>query len=126
MQTNERLTSLIVKLNRLTALDEIKWSVAEPPRSVDRGTDDYIPLFFTTEFKGQRFALFQQRYQQYDGEHDNFYWTERLTLAILDSEDRMLWEYSGPSSSLYDLLATVRAKVANIDKLLDDLLNDSK
>jgi hypothetical protein len=124
MTPEDKVTSLIVKLNRLTSLGQIKWEVMDAPRTILRGTDDHIPLFMFTAYKGQRFGLYQHRYQSYDGDHDRFYWTERLVLAILDSEGRALWETPGHSSALFDLFETVRKKVSNIEGVLDDLLSD--
>lgn len=124
MTPEDKVTSLIVKLNRLTSLGQLTWEVEDAPRTILRGTDDHIPLFMATTYKGQRFGLYQHRYQSYDGDHDRFYWSERLVLAILDPEDRMLWETPGQSSALFDLFETARKKVSNIDGLLDDLLAD--
>lgn len=127
MTPEEKLTSLVVKLNKLTSLDQISWEVEDAPRTILRGTDDHIPLFMTSKYKGQRFGLYQHRYQSYDGEHERFYWSERVVLAILDSTDRVLWETSGQSSALFDLFETARNKVSNIDGLIDDLLaNDDE
>lgn len=124
MNPDDKVIALLVKLNKLTALNKLHWEVEDPPRSIARGTDDFIPLFLTSTYKGQRFALFQQRYQSYDGDRDRFYWTERLILAILDQDNRVLWETPHQSSALYDLFDTVRKKVSNIDDVIDSLVNN--
>lgn len=124
MHPEEKVTALIVKLNKLTSLGEIEWEVSDAPRAILRGTDDYIPLFMSTAYKGQRFGLFEHRYQAYDGEHERFYWTNRIVLAILDREDRALWETTSQTPALFDLFETARKKVSNIDGLLDELLDD--
>ena len=125
LEGEDKISALLVKLNRLTSIGEITWSVADAPRPLLRGTDDYIPFCMLTKYKGQLFGLFQQRYQSYDGERDRFYWSERLVLAILDDEGRALWEASQPYSALHDLFETARRKVANVDAIIDDLLSDS-
>lgn len=124
MTPEDKVTNLIVKLNRLTSLGQIKWKVMDAPRTILRGTDDHIPLFMFTAYKNQRFGLYQHRYQSYDGDHDRFYWSERVVLAILDTEGRVLWETPEYSPALFDLFETVRKKVANIEEVLDDLLAD--
>ena len=124
MTPEEKITSLIVKLNKLTALDQLTWEVEDAPRTILRGTDDHIPLYMTTKYKNQRFGLYQHRFQSYDGDRDRLYWSERLILAILDREDRVLWETPGQYSSLFDLFETARKKVSNIEILLDELLSD--
>lgn len=123
MNSDEKITNLIVKLNKLTSLDKIEWEVADAPRAILRG-DDHIPLFMTCSYKGQRFGLYEHRYQAYDGEHDHFYWTNRIVLAILDREGRALWETPTQTPALFDLFDTVRKKVSNIDGIIDGLLKD--
>lgn len=125
MLTNEKAVNLIVKLNKLTALGELEWHTADAPRTITRGTDDFIPLYITARYKGQRFGLYQHRHQLYDGERDKLYWTERIVLIIIDSFDRVLWEYTNNTSALHDLFENVRTKISNIDTIIDDLLSDS-
>lgn len=124
MHTEERVAALIVKLNKLTSLGEIEWAVRDTPQSISRGSDDYISLFMWAAYKGQKFGLFEHRYQAYEGEYDRFYWTKRIVLAILDDEGRAIWETTSQTPALFDLYETARRKVSNIDGLLDELLED--
>lgn len=124
---DDTTTRLVVTLNRLTSQDKIKWTQQRPAPIVLRGTDDTIPSYLATHYKGNRFALFQQRYQNYDGEHDRFYWSDRVVLAILDAfEQAIIWETSTPHAALYDLFETARHKVADIEGVLKDLLADGE
>lgn len=124
MNADDRITSLIVKLNKQTSLEQLEWEVHDAPRAILRGTDDYIPIFMSCTYKGKRFGLYEHRYQAYDGEHERFYWTNRIVLAILDREDRVLWETPSQIPALFDLFETVRKRVSNIDGILDELLDD--
>lgn len=126
MIPDDKITALIVKLNKLTSLGQLQWYVEDAPRSILRGTDDFVPLYMTALYKRQRFGLYQHRYQSYDVDHDRFYWSERLVLVLLDPERRVLWESPHASSALYDLFETVRKKVSAIDEILDDLLSDDE
>lgn len=124
MNSEKKITNLIIKLNKLTSLEQLEWEVQDAPRAILRGTDDYIPLFMVTSYKGQKFGLYEHRYQAYDGEHERFYWTNKIVLAILDKEERALWETPTQSPALFDLFETARKKVSNIDGILDNLLKD--
>lgn len=124
MNSDEKITNLVIKLNKLTSLGEIQWEVQDAPRAILRGTDDYIPMFMLTSYKGQRFGLYEHRYQAYDGEHERFYWTNKIVLAILDREGRSLWETPTETPALFDLFDTARKKVSNIDGILDELLGE--
>lgn len=124
MTADDKITSLVVKLNKLTSLKQLDWEVQEAPRAILRGTDDHIPIFMTCTYKGKHFGLYEHRYQEYDGEHSRYYWTNRIVLAILDREDRALWETPSQIPALFDLFETVRTRVSNVDDILNELLGD--
>jgi hypothetical protein len=120
MITDEKSLQLIVQLNRLTSIGEIRWSVQEPPYFLRAGTDSVFPLYMEAQYKGTRYALYQCRWRNYDGEHDTMYWTENVWLAVLDPEGRALWETTG-DAALWDLMSTARSRLVSIDSLLNDL-----
>lgn len=124
--SDEKITTLLVKLNKLTSLGKISWTVEPPPRSIIRGTDNHVPIYMSAIYKGRVFGLFLQRYQSFDGDHERLYWSEQVVLAILDGEQNLLWEYATNSSALYDLFETARRKVAGVDGIIDDLINDDE
>ena len=124
LESEDKITALFVKLNRLTSMGKLQWNVEDAPRSLSRGTDDFIPIFMRARYKDQRFALYLQRYQSYDGERDRFYWSEREVLAIIDFDDRVLWQTSRNYSALNDLFETAQRKVSNVDELINNLLED--
>lgn len=122
--SDEKITTLFVKLNKLTSLGKIYWTVRPPPRSILRGTDDHVPIYLSAQYKGKIFGLFLQRYQSFDGDREHLYWSEQLVLAILDDEDNLLWQHASNSSALYDLFEAARRKVAGVDGIIDDLIHD--
>ena len=124
LESEDKITTLLVKLNRLTSMEKLRWHVEDAPRSLSRGTDDYIPIFMMARYKGQKFGLYQQRFQSYDGDRDRFYWSEREVLALIDIDDRVLWETSRNYSALNDLFETAKRKVSNVDEMIDNLLED--
>ena len=141
MNPSDKSIALIIKLNVLTQQGKIFWRVSSPPSSLTKGTTAVFPLFLRTEYKGQNFALYQCR--SLEPEQLSFEeltrhsflpsfmrtapkknWEERIVLAILDNEGRVLWEDDSQQSALSDLLDTVRRKVSNIDAILDAVLAD--
>ena len=137
----DKTTKLIVTLNKNTSQGKILWRVSSPPSSLTKGTQAVFPIFFRTEYKGQNFALYQCR--SLEPERLSFEeltrgsfllsfmrptpkknWEERIVLAILDNEGRVLWEDDSQQSALSDLFDTVRRKVSNIDEILDAILSD--
>jgi hypothetical protein len=124
--SDERMTALLVKLNKLTSMGKLVWHRATPPAAIARGADQHISTFATATYRDTRFGIFQQRYQSYDGERDRFYWSERVVLAILDAQGNVLWELANNSPALADLFDKVRSKVAGVDKILDALLSEEE
>lgn len=126
MSYTDKATALLVKLNRLTSQGKLTWFLRDPPRLLVRGTDDVIPLFLQADYKGERFAIYQQRYQLFDGDNERHYWSERVVCVLMDSEDRVLYEIADRSSAIYDLFEAARRQVSNIDGILDGLLSESE
>ena len=114
---------LISRLNKLTSKSELEWVANEPPQSMTKFTDEHISLFFQTNYESKRLVVFQRNYQTYYDDFDQMYWTERVSLGILDDQDRLIWEYSDrdSSSALNDLFQTIRSKVAGVDDLFSSL-----
>lgn len=126
MEYRSKITKLITKLIRLTATDKIVWVLKNPPLSMTRGTDEVIPLFFEAKYKDKFVAIYQQRYQGFNIDTESSYWTEGIGFAVLDDENRVVWESTEDSIALVELMNTVREKAAGLDDLLDDLLDDDE
>lgn len=119
-----KTNKLATKLIRETNSGKLEWEMNDPPVEMTEGTDDFIPLFFKTKYKDKWIAIFENRYQGIDLDTESLYWTKRIVLAVLDSENRVLWESRERSPALNDLLDTVREKYSGIDDLLSDLIDE--
>lgn len=125
MPSDLNVVRLMSQLTKLTAKGELVWGVAHPPHSMTDGTNDVFPIYFQTEYKGQRIGITQRRYQVYDGDRDRFFWDEQILLLFLDNMDRVVWTNPSHSAALLTLWETVRDRVADIDGILKNLLSDS-
>ena len=121
MTNDDQSIQLLVALNKLTSLGTVSWTVNEPPRRLVAGTDVVIPLYLEAIHQGVKYALYQVRIRRYDGDRDQFYWDESVILAVLDGEDRVLFEVSRQYSALIDLFSTARSKLVSLDRLLKTL-----
>ncbi|GAA0429486.1 hypothetical protein ACFOY5_16885 [Massilia aurea] len=118
---DDKLEQAVFQIFQMTHMGNLAWSRRDAPRSIWGGTDLVISAYFETELKGQRLALFQERYRQYHGELDSERWTERTVLAMLDRYDQVQFEFP-QSSQVWDLLETVKYKTSNVDGFLQSLL----
>lgn len=118
----DKNTKLILVLNKNTKNKELRWEVRDTPSSFDEGTADIIPVIYTCNYKGKQLALYLRRYRYYYDEHE-FYWAEKKCLAIINTQNQILWETDEQGQPLNDLYSTVTEQASGIDDLLNDLLN---
>ncbi|MBF4425960.1 hypothetical protein [Vibrio anguillarum] len=122
MSVDEKAIKLITKLNRETSMGEVKWSVKTPPKALTTATESQVFVYFEAEYKGKTVAVFERKSKYFYDEHE-FYWSESQVFAVLDRQQRILLEFEKNSPALDDLMTTVREQVADLDGLLDDLLD---
>ncbi|MNF54657.1 hypothetical protein D3C76_774770 [compost metagenome] len=115
--SDPRISNMVTRLIEETVRGRVVWRIADVPETITLGTNDIFTLFVETNFRDTRFAMYEVRYKHYTDEYD-YYWNEKVILAILDSEDRVLWPISG-TPEIYELFADVRQKVAGVDQLLN-------
>lgn len=122
MSVNDKAIQLIVKLNRETAKGEVNWSAETPPKSLVIATEAEVFVYFSAKYKNKFVAVFERKSKYFYDEHA-FYWSEAQVFAVLDDQDRILMEFEENSPALNDLFSTVREQVADLDGLLNDLLD---
>ena len=122
MANDVRIANLIISLNRMTSENQISWNVLPPPNSIARGTDNLVTFYAQTSVSGKLFGIYEYRYKIFTTEYEHFFWSESVSLIMLDSFATDLWQNDGHTSLLYDLLATIRRRVSGIDSIIDDIL----
>lgn len=123
MGTESKAEQLITKLIRETTSGSVSWSIRSTPFGLDHGTEDIIPLYLETNYKGQRIGVYLRRYKSFVDEYD-FHWSEDIGFCLTDGEGRVVWEYEERSPTLVDLFSTAREQASGIGDLLDDLLGE--
>ncbi len=123
MSTESKTAQLITKLIRETSKGHVDWHVKDAPRALNYDTEQSVPLYIETEYKGKRLGVYDLRRKSFFDEHD-FYWSESIGFCIVDDEGRVVWEANEYSPALLDLFNTAREQASGIDDILDDLLGD--
>jgi hypothetical protein len=119
-----RLIKLLSELTKLTSQGKLNWHRTDTPDHYTAGTSHVFPDYYEARFKEQKIGIGLQRYSEYDGDRDRFFWNERLYFLLLNSMDEVIWHKEGFLPAMSVLFDTVRDKVANVDGLIDSLLND--
>jgi hypothetical protein len=122
MPSDQKLEKLILLLIRETTEGRIKWQAAFSPKTRVIGTDDIIADYFVAEFKEQGIAVFDRRSRGYDPDHDSLYWQSDPGFALLNEGD-ITWETEHPKPQLWNLLKVARESAADVDNIVDSLLN---
>jgi hypothetical protein len=121
MSSKSKTEQLVKKLFNETKSGNIKWDVCETPRSLNQDTEQSVPLFLKSEYKGKHIGVYDLRTKHFYDEHE-FYWSESIGLCIVDDRDRVVWEANEYFPALLDLFNTAREKAAGLDDILNDLI----
>jgi len=117
---SDNIIQLITQLNRYTLNGSISWRRDDAPYNIIHGSDSYIPLFFSVNFNGTKFGIYEEKYRYYT-DVDEFYWTSQIVLCILDDNNLEVWKYKERFSVLNDLFDNVRYKQSGIEDILSKL-----
>lgn len=118
---SSKTEQLVKKLLNETKSGDIDWEVCETPRSLDQDTEQSVPLFLKSEYKGKYIGVYDLRTKHFYDEHE-FYWSESIGLCIVDDRDRVVWEANEYFPALLDLFNIAREKAAGLDDILNDLI----
>ncbi|MEZ8409720.1 hypothetical protein AB4584_20555 [Vibrio splendidus] len=112
---------LLVKFQKLTSQGMLVWKLIEPPKSLVSATDDYIPNCYATDYENKKFIVFSRRYQDYSLDFDKLYFNERIEIAMIDFNERVLWEYTERTPALNDLFSIIKRQNSGIDEIFNNL-----
>lgn len=125
MSYKAKAVKLVAKLNRLTQEGTIEWDQGAPHPSVTRGTNDVVHLEYTTQYKDNKFRLYSSKLQSFSEEYERLYWDEAIILEICNEDGVAIWTCPHVNG-LWDLFQSVQFQAANIEHVLDDLLEEEE
>ncbi len=124
MIANDKITSLIVKLNKDTVNRTIKWFYVDDDKYKIKGTDDIVPLMYICAMKDKSIAMYERKSKHWLDDID-YTWNSDVYLAIMSHDGKIIWDTKNPPQALRDLFETVRRQSSGLDEILDELLNNS-
>lgn len=113
----------IIKLNRLTKEDTVKWNISKIEPSSISGTEELNGLVYTATVLGRNFRLYKYLYRYYYDE-DSYNWLEGYRLEFIDSNGNSEWAFPENDQTVEDLYDSVRFKTSKVDEFMDDFLDD--
>lgn len=111
---------LATKLLKETHLENIVWSIKEPPFNLENKTENFISIYLETTYKGKIIGLFEKRLKHYHDE-DIYDWVSEANLCIVEEKATRrisTWE-GGGSKATRDLLFYAKAKASGVLNLLE-------
>lgn len=121
MSTEDKMSKLIVQVLRSTYSESIQWSVSEPPISLTRATESFIPIFLTARYKKTELAVYEER-SKYWTDEENFSWSVNIHFGVFVG-NVVISDYAKYSPALSELFEAAKKSASGIDSLLDDLLD---
>ena len=122
--SDEKLIKAVSKLIRLTQEKKLKWEKMNPPSDLFEGTDSVVPYFYGVRHKENNLGLYEIRFKAVDPNTENIYWADDVVLSVFAEDWTRVWDFP-EKSAVYDLLRSIRYQIADVDGLIDSLLNDA-
>lgn len=125
METNKKYIAVVSRLNRLTQEGTITWKSSKVPEGLTAGTNNIVNLFYSAQYEEKNIGIYEERYEAYDSDHDETYWTTRLVLAFFSNEWTEEWIFP-PLSGILELLNSVKYQSSGVDDFFNKILQDEK
>ena len=113
---------VIVKLNRDTKEDKIKWEVTHNIPSSLAGTEKLIDNIYVAKVSTKKVRLYKYEYKHFY-EEETFFWLEAFRLEFIDFYEKAEWEFP-KDNAVEDLYDSVRYKTSNVEDFFKDYLAD--
>lgn len=113
---------VIVKLNRDTKEDKIKWEVTHTIPSSLAGTEKLIDNIYVAKVSTKKVRLYKYEYKHFY-EEEIFFWLEAFRLEFIDLYEKTEWEFPR-DNAVEDLYDSVRYKTSNVEDFFKDYLAD--
>lgn len=114
----DQTTKLLVKLNKITAENEITWEAIDAPRGLTDANEDVIHIMYWTDYKEKKLAIYLRKYKHFYDEFD-YHWSEGIVFSIVNENFKTLWDYYEQTQALRDLYESVAKQASGFDDLFD-------
>ena len=116
----QKISQFVLKLIKLTNNNEIEWgSMSFTDPETDNG-DIILDKIYITNIHEKKFQMYRCKYK-YWLDIDQFEWSQRVRLELLDSSGNVEYEFEY-DNSMDDLYGIVREKTSGISEIIDQVL----
>lgn len=113
---------VIIKINRDTKEDKIKWEVTHTTPTSLSGTEKLIDNVYVAKVSTKKVRLYKYEYKYFYDE-EAFLWLEGYRFEFIDFNDKSEWEFPR-DNSIEDLYDSVRYKTSKVEDFFKDYLSD--
>ncbi|RFZ95180.1 hypothetical protein D0C36_06535 [Mucilaginibacter conchicola] len=121
---NSKAYKIVAKFNRDTKEGKIVWSITREKPSSLSGSENLIDDVFVTQVLEKKLRLYRFQYKSYYDE-DIYEWVDKYRLEFVGIWGNSEWTFPY-EMPIFDLYESVRYKVSNIDKFMEDFLGDDE
>jgi hypothetical protein len=121
MNTRDNI-KLILKLNRETKEDKIKWEISSNRINSLVGTETLINNIYIVDILNNKFRLYKFKEKHFYDE-DAYNWIEDYKLDLIDNFGNSKFTFES-DRAIVDLYGTVQYKTSNIEDFMKDYLKD--
>lgn len=144
-EQKDKWIKVLTKLIKKTQEKEIEWDISRSPKNISLTEEAYVEAVFTSPYKEDRFLRLYKKHfkstryvdpmgalasgsiaQVLGKKQTESYWTDRVHLEMVDSDDNILFEFPSKQSLLNDLLNSVKYQVSGVSDLISDLLDEDE
>lgn len=121
MSTDDKMSKLLAQILRATYSGKVAWELLNPPVSLTKNTDIFVPIFLGANYKGSEIVIYEERGRHWVDE-DNYNWSTSIRFGFMVSE-RVLTESIRWTPVLGQLFDAAKKHASGVDSIIDSLLD---
>lgn len=121
--TEQRVTDMVLKLNRETASGKIQWTPKTGTPSSLLSGEEALGKWYETKIKERWLRLYRLKQRYHFDFEERYEMVDSYRLEFIDGHDQPEWTFPD-DAAIADLYETVTRKASGADQFIADFLNE--
>lgn len=121
MNMEDKVSKLLAQILRATYSGKIDWKLSNPPVSLIRNTDNFVPTFIQATYKGSEIVVYEERGKHWTDE-ENYNWSTSIRFGFIVSGG-VITEPVRWSPLLGQLYDAAKKHASGVDSIINNLLD---